>query len=166
MSGDALIESARRKLQSEDCPKNIRLLAFQAMSYLPAKRVQPILDGLRSGMTRRQAAGLAGMSLGELNFVLKLGEQGHPAWCELVDAIRIADSQSLAPTMRKLQEQAEDGQKEPRNVFLKAKDPEFRESQEKPQNNNNNFNGVQIVIRKDFGGSDDPIDAEYENIDE
>ena len=174
MNGQALIESAKDKLQSEDRPKNIRLLAFQAMTHLPARRIQPILDGLREGLTRKQAAGLAGMSLGELNFVIRLGTHGHPAWTEFVDALRIADSQSLSGTMNKLKEQAEDGNRDARDTYLKAKDPEFRESQEKSAAASGmNVGGINLIINKSFEPvNDDPtspsniVDADFEDIDE
>lgn len=164
----ALILAAQQKLMAEDKPKNIRLLAFQAMRCIPAKRVQPILDGLRAGMTRRQAAGLAGMSLKELNFVMNLGKSGHPAWIEFVDAIRIADSQSVRPTMTKLQSQSEDGDKSAREVFLKAKDPDFAESQEKSSGQGMNVGGIMINVNKRFDPTEeaDPIDTSFEEIDE
>ena len=168
MTGQALIKAAEDKLQGENRPKNIRLLAFQAMRHLPAKRIQPILDGLRTGLTRRQAAGLAGMSLTELNFVLKLGEQGHPAWTELVDALRVADAQSLAPAMGKLKEQAEDGVREARNTFLKAKDPDFRESQDPIKGTGINVGGMTFNLRTNFDPVEDDtvIDTDFEELNE
>lgn len=135
----------------------------------PYEMVQPMIDGLKRGMTLRGAARLSGISWAVLSLMLELGEEGHHAYVEIYMAVERARGTAILPTREKLKEQAEEGSHSARKEYLQSMEPdEFgavydtgeRESSGQAQS----FpGGIEIIYNK-FAAAEEPalpvVDAE------
>ena len=145
---------------------------FNRMTEYPAELLEPVLRAIRNGMTFAQAAMAGGLSPGELEYIVELGRQGHPAFEDFRDAVLRADYMSVEPTMMKMKAEGEQGSLPHARQYMKMKSREYRifENAEAAKNNGQGDQkalpgGINIQINTGFGEAPkldrgDDIDAE------
>lgn len=103
-----------------------KMATFVGMKEYPKAALDPIVNAIKRGSTFAQAAMAGGFTAGELEYLIQLGTQGHPAFEAFRDRLLQADYESLGEVMYKLKEKAEDGDLRATRQYLNMKSKEFR----------------------------------------
>ena len=103
-----------------------KMATLLQLKEYPKRLLDPILYAVRKGATFAQAAAAGGFTPGELEFLIRNGTEGHPAFEEFRDNLLQADYESVGMVMGKLREKAEEGDLRATRQYLNMKSKEFR----------------------------------------